>query len=199
MLVAEDPLARSGLAHALASEGTVVVASEAADDAELERALATSRARVIVRDLGVGSPVGRERLRSAGVPLVALVPDEARASEALAAGARGVLLRTTDGARLAIAVTAVARGLVVLDDRLAPTLLERPRAIPAAGEDRLTPRELEVVDLLARGLANKEIAHRLKISEHTAKFHVNSILTKLGAESRTQAVVRAVQLGLVAL
>jgi DNA-binding NarL/FixJ family response regulator len=65
--------------------------------------------------------------------------------------------------------------------------------------DALTPRELEVINLIAEGLPNKTIAGRLGISEHTVKFHVNAILTKLGAQSRTEAVVRATRMGLIAL
>jgi DNA-binding NarL/FixJ family response regulator len=199
LLVAEDPLVRSGLAHALAREQGVVVTGEASPG-EQDAVLAASGADVILRDLGPGTAGDDASLPPRPrVPVLALVADESRAADALAAGARGVLLRSADGPRIAAALAACALGVVAIDEGLAPGLLDRPRIVPAAGRDKLTPRELEVLDLLARGLANKEIAHRLGVSEHTAKFHVNSILEKLGAESRTQAVVRAVQLGLVAL
>jgi DNA-binding NarL/FixJ family response regulator len=90
----------------------------------------------------------------------------------------------------------VASGLAVLDAAAAGELL---RPAPAAPSEGLTPRELEVLALLAEGLSNKAIAGRLGISDHTAKFHVNAILGKLGAENRSEAIVRAARLGLVVL
>ncbi len=95
----------------------------------------------------------------------------------------------------------MGRSLVVLDGSFAGDLLLS--AQPEASGDRpvedLTPRELEVLQLLAEGLANKAIAQRLGVSDHTIKFHVNAILGKLGAQSRTEAVVRATRLGLIVL
>jgi len=122
---------------------------------------------------------------------VALLPDESQAVEAYMAGARGLLPRDTGSERLAAALLAAAQGLAVLDPALAvPVLGGRDQAVPALVE-ALTPRELEVLQLLAEGLPNKAIAHRLDISEHTVKFHVNAVMGKLGAQSRTEAVVRA--------
>jgi len=79
------------------------------------------------------------------------------------------------------------------------SLLPPPEARPAITTEAFTPREREVLALLARGLSNRDIADALEISAHTAKFHVNSILQKLGVERRTEAVVRAARLGLVTL
>jgi two-component system, NarL family, nitrate/nitrite response regulator NarL len=90
----------------------------------------------------------------------------------------------------------VARGLSVLDGVLARQFVRPPAAAP---QEPLTPREREVLALLAEGLANKTIAARLGISEHTAKFHVNAILGKLGVESRAEAIVHAARAGLVVL
>jgi two-component system nitrate/nitrite response regulator NarL len=134
-----------------------------------------------------------------GPPALALVASEEAAEEALAAGALGVLFREVDALRLKAALVAVALGLAVLDEALAPRLLRQRSAAPAAPAEHLTPRELEVLQLLAEGLSNKQIAGRLAISEHTAKFHVNSIVGKLGAQSRTDAAVRAARLGLILL
>ena len=93
------------------------------------------------------------------------------------------------------ALQAVARGLVVMDPGF-----HRVRAtVAAARMEALTPREVEVLALLATGLPNKLIAHHLGISEHTAKFHVTAVMTKLGASSRTDAVIRAARRGMVAL
>ncbi len=133
---------------------------------------------------------------AAGVPVVALVASEEQAAEALAAGARGVIFRGASGDRIAAALVAAGRGLLVLEEDLSPWV--RPPAQPAAAEG-LTPREVEVLALLGEGLANKTIAQRLGIAERTAKFHVESILGKLGAESRSEAIVLAARRGLLVL
>jgi two-component system nitrate/nitrite response regulator NarL len=128
------------------------------------------------------------------------VLDETQAAEALTAGARGVVLRSGPPAQLAACLAAVAQELFALSSTVAQALL-RPRlagGAPALPE-ALTPRESEVLQLLSLGLANKAIAARLGISDHTAKFHVNAILGKLGVQSRSEAIVRASRLGLVVL
>jgi two-component system nitrate/nitrite response regulator NarL len=168
------------------------------------------RPDVVVCDLGWDSSSDaldalREGVESAfalgesGVPLVVLVGDESAAAEVWAVGVQGVLMRQVEADRLRAALVAAARRVVVLDEELADHLLPtaQPADLPPGQE--LTPRELEVLQLLAEGLANKAIALQLEISEHTVKFHVNAILAKLGVQSRTQAVVRATRLGLIIL
>jgi len=185
-VVADDPLARGGLAALLAAQPGVVVAAQLVS------------AEVAAWDLGGAASDERlPDLERIGIPVLALAPDEERAGEALAAGARGALFRETDGPRLAAALAAVARGLVVVDEALAEPW--RRRGAGPAGAETLTPREREVLDLLAQGLSNRRVGERLGIGERTAKFHVNAILAKLGAETRTEAVVIAVRLGLVTL
>ena len=110
---------------------------------------------------------------------------------------RQVLLRDANEERLTAALVAVAAGLVVISPSLIGVLAREDAAESAAID--LTPREVEVLSLLAEGLTNKAIAHRLTISEHTVKFHVNAIMGKLDAQSRTDAVVRATRQGLIAL
>jgi DNA-binding NarL/FixJ family response regulator len=105
---------------------------------------------------------------------------------------------------LAATLNALGQGLVVLTPAVAASLRADSALIDADRQpnpliDALTPRELEVINLIAEGLPNKNIAGKLGISEHTVKFHVNAILTKLGAQSRTEAVVRATRMGLIAL
>jgi DNA-binding NarL/FixJ family response regulator len=104
-----------------------------------------------------------------------------------------------DAAKLAQALRAASQGLYVLHEDFASLLTPLRPARDDAPPESFTPRELEVLQLLATGLSNRGIAERLAISEHTAKFHVNSILSKLGAHGRTEAVVRAARLGLIAL
>ena len=133
----------------------------------------------------------------AGVRVVALVADDVHAVEARAAGALGLVPRDVEAERLLATIGAVSKGMLVFDPEMAPPALQDGRRPPQAAD--LTPRELEVLRLLAEGLANKAIAHRLDVSEHTVKFHVNSILGKLGAQNRTDAVVRATRLGLILL
>jgi len=126
------------------------------------------------------------------------VEDATGAGEAWSAGARGLLPREADAETIAAAATAAANGLSVMHPEYVNTLaLVNPRS--EADVEPLTAREREVLQLLAEGLPNKIIAARLKITDHTVKFHVNAIMTKLGVQSRTEAVVRATRLGLILL
>jgi two-component system, NarL family, nitrate/nitrite response regulator NarL len=193
LLVADDPLARAGLAARLAGRSDVAVAGEADPAFAAAEASALAPAAV-VWDLGAGSGGGPGAHGTS--PLVALAADDAGAAEALRAGARAVLFRGAPADAIAAAIVAAARGLAVLDARLADGWVRTPEERPAGG---LTARETEVLGLVAEGLSNKAVAARLGISEHTAKFHVNAILAKLGAESRAAAIVKAARLGLVAL
>jgi DNA-binding NarL/FixJ family response regulator len=133
------------------------------------------------------------------LPVVALLADESLAAEAWLAGVRGLLTREADAEALVAALQAVVQGLAAIDPTLAAALLPTRERESEALVEPLTPREEEVLQLLADGLANRAIALQLGISEHTVKFHVNAILGKLGAQSRTEAVVRATRLGLIIL
>jgi two-component system, NarL family, nitrate/nitrite response regulator NarL len=202
LVVSDDPLARTGLALLLADRDGFVVSGQAGVDEDWPSPGDPGAPDVVVWDLGLGLRSTLEDLRELGPgspPIVAIVADEADARDALAAGARGALSREADGDRLAAALRAAAQGLLVLDDAFAAALIQSaPPSTPALTES-LTPRELEVLQLLSQGLPNKRIAQRLGISEHTAKFHVNAILGKLGVQSRSEAIVHAVRLGLVVL
>ncbi|WP_287130254.1 response regulator transcription factor [Candidatus Cyanaurora vandensis] len=124
-------------------------------------------------------------------------PDSAWVLKVLRAGVRGVLARGASAMEITGAVLAAASGLVVLQAELLdllPLLPERPTLVSA-----LSPREGEVLTMLAEGLGNKTIARRLNISEHTVKFHVASLFTKLNASSRTEAVTLGARLGLILL
>jgi two-component system nitrate/nitrite response regulator NarL len=134
-----------------------------------------------------------------GLPVVALVADESHAAAAWRAGYRSLLLRTESPQSLAYSLCAAAEGVVTLSARLSTSLPIGRNSGELADVEQLTDREQEVLYLVAEGLTNRAIAQRLEISEHTVKFHVNSILGKLGAESRTDAVVRATRAGLMVL
>jgi DNA-binding NarL/FixJ family response regulator len=188
LVVSDDPIAREGLETRLAGRDDVTVLREGEPGVD-------AGAGAVLWDLGVaGGP--DPRAAPPGLPAVALAAGEEAAAEALRAGARAVLSRGAPADAVAAALVAVARGLEVLDPAVADGWVRPPAEGPAEG---LTARETEVLSLLAEGLANKAIAARLGISEHTAKFHVNAILSKLGAESRAAAIVKAARLGLVAL
>ena len=200
-VAADDPLARAGLAAILASLPDCLVVAQGGSDLAAEVAAGVSDAPtdVIVWDVGWGAAErdSEERLDVA-TPVLALVADDESAALAWRLGCRGLLPRQADAEQLAAAVMAVAAGLVVLAPALAVALSPGEETNDVAFSD-LTPRELEVLRLVTEGLTNKAIAQRLAISDHTVKFHVNAILSKLGAQSRTDAVVRATRLGLIAL
>jgi DNA-binding NarL/FixJ family response regulator len=139
-------------------------------------------------------------------PACVLLTDDApemRTAEALRAGIRGILPRQASAREIVAAVEATAAGLVVLHrgavDCLLPALSSYARDLPPVSQQALTPREIEVLGMLAEGLGNKTIAWRLGISEHTVKFHVGSILAKLNASSRTEAVTLGIRQGLIML
>jgi len=194
LIVGEDALARAGL-RALAEAAGLHVTADV-PPAELEDG-GDDEADAAAWDIGVSGVLDRLRTLSERIPVVAVLWGEEQAGEALAAGARGVLLRDRVEDRLLPALAAAAAGLVTLDEGLAESLL-RPRPAFLLAEP-LTPREVEVLQLLVEGLTNRRIGERLGISEHTAKFHVNAILGKLGAQSRSEAVAQAARLGLVLL
>lgn len=199
LIVGEDPLARGGLAVLLSGEPGLAVLGQTAPGAQTQAAVASLQPEAVLWDLGASSTAIPADMSTVTAPVVALVTDGDLAAEALAAGARGVLPREAGAARIAAALRAAAQGLLALDDSLAPALLRPQAPAPDSLVEPLTPREVEVLQLLSEGLSNKAIGDRLGISEHTAKFHVNAILGKLGAQGRTDAVVRAARLGLILL
>ncbi len=137
--------------------------------------------------------------KSAAVaPVLALVSAPHEARRALRAGARGAVARDSRPESIGAAAAAVAAGHWVLDDAFAAALLDGADE-PSAPPTHLSPREHEVLALVSEGLSNRDVAERLGISRHTAKFHVNAILDKLGASTRTEAVVLAARGGILSL
>ena len=201
LVLADDPLARAGLAALLGNLPGFLVAAQG-DGSQLSEATAgeiDASVDVIVWDMGweATERIEDEPLEKI-IPVLALVADKPSAAVAWRLGCRAMLSRQSDEEQLAAALAAVAGGLAVFSPSLVESLQSPARPSGATASD-LTPRESEVLALLAEGLTNKAIAQRLTISEHTVKFHVNAILGKLDAQSRTDAVVRATRLGLIAL
>lgn len=199
ILLADDhPVVRDGLAAMLATQPDFEVVGEAGNGAEALTEAARLRPDVVLMDLEMPTLDGIEairRLRAADpavqvVVLTAFDTDE-RIVGAIQAGAQGYLLKGAPRAEIFAAIRTVSAGGALIPPVIASKLLRQVR------EDALTTREKEVLELVAAGLANGEIAGRLFISERTAKFHVSSILSKLGAKNRTQAVRVARERGLV--
>lgn len=207
-IVSASTLARSGLQNLLADRGVEVVGSSSAIDS-IEGALTDAEADALVIDASGESSaslldsLARSDLASE-IPIVALAGNSAPSwpSEALRNGVRAVLPMDVSRDQLTATLQAVTAGLLVLHPSEIAAVL--PAATPASQSvtelaEPLTRREREVLQMLAAGLANKEIATRLNISDHTAKFHVASILGKLGAASRAEAVTQGIRRGLVLL
>jgi len=204
ILLADDhPVVRDGLAAMLATQPDFEVVGEAGNGSEAVAQAATLRPDVVLMDLEMpGSDLdGIEairRLRASDpapqvVVLTAFDTDE-RIFGALQAGAQGYLLKGAPRAEIFAALRAVSAGGALIPPVVASKLLRQVRA--AELPDALTPREREVLGLVGAGLANREIAGRLSISERTVKFHVSSILAKLGAKNRTQAARLARERGM---
>lgn len=202
VIIAGDPLARAGLASLLDDRDELVLLGQIGPDRRLLDNLDLYSPDVIIWDLGWDAeeaPAEMADLQESQLPLLALLPHDELAPAVWAAGAAGLLLRDVGGMRLVTAIQAVARDLRVLDPTLAPAVSSLTITEETPLAEPLTPREQEVLQLLAEGLANRAIAQELGISEHTVKFHVNAIMGKLEAQSRTEAVVRATRLGLILL
>lgn len=194
LIIAENPLARMGLAALLANHPDIVIVGQSGG-AQVAAEAEMSNPDVLIVDWNENTAPDLP----AGYPLLALLKDEGQAAEAWAAGARGLLLGTLDPERLVSAMASMVRGLVVMEAELVGSIGQMDTALLEMPHEALTAREMEVLQLVAEGLPNKIIATRLNITDHTVKFHVNAIMTKLGVQSRTEAVVRATKLGLIIL
>jgi two-component system, NarL family, response regulator YdfI len=207
-IVAASSLARAGLQSMVAAR-TVEVGGSVANLEALVAQWADVDADVILIEASgrqfesaIDSLAATEIASDAAIAILTDHAEPALFARALRAGVRAILPSDIAAEQLIAALEAVAAGLVVMHPAEIGAAL--PAAEPAARPlaelaEPLTPRESEVLQMLASGLANKEIAARLAISDHTAKFHVASILGKLGAGSRTEAVAIGIRRGLVLL
>jgi DNA-binding NarL/FixJ family response regulator len=196
LLVDDHALVRTALAGLLAAEPDLDVVGQAANGAEAVALAAADPPDVVVMDLSMPVLDGVEATRQilAGAPGIQILvltsfSDHARVADALAAGAIGYLLKDADPADVVSGVRSAARGESPLDSRVARLLIAGAgRPDPAAG---LSSREREVLALVARGMANKQIARALGITERTVKVHLGNVFRRIGVSDRTSAALWA--------
>ena len=198
LVVSLDRLSRAGLAAVLDQQPGLSVVGQVSGDENPFLPLDVYDPDVIVWDVSweTASATDNLKLLPENTPAVrALAATGHQAAQARAAGAQAFLSRDASPEALAAALNALSHGLQVTD----PALSGGSESIAPGPASPLTPREYDVLRLLAEGLPNKGVASRLEVSEHTVKFHVNSIMGKLNAQSRTEAVTLATRLGLLPL
>ena len=207
LLVDDHAMVRRGLRDFLENFDDIEVVGEAGDGQEALTATAALRPDVVVMDLNLPRLDGVEATRELratrpDVEVVALTGfvEEARVMAAIEAGAAGFLLKDAEPDDVAAAIRAARNGEMYLDPAVAGMVarqLRTPGASASAADDSvLTPRERDVLALVAQGLPNRAIGDALGITERTARTHVSNILAKLGLTSRTQAALYAVEQGL---
>ena len=200
LVVSLDRLSRAGLATVLDQQPGLTVVGQVSGDENGLLPLEVYGPDVIVWDVSWETASAMDNLRllpENTPPLLALAATENQAAQARAAGAQALLSRDASPEALAAAIMALSHGFQVTDPALVGG---SAAAAPGPGSaSLLTPREQDVLRLLAEGLPNKGVASRLGVSEHTVKFHVNSIMGKLNAQSRTEAVTLATRLGILPL
>jgi DNA-binding NarL/FixJ family response regulator len=204
VLIADDhPIVRDGLALILATAADIEVVGEAADGEEALRLVERLHPDVLVLDLAMPGVDGVEAIRrlrangsGAGILVFTAYDTDDRILAALRAGAASYLLKGAPREDVFAAIRTVAAGGSLLPPVVATRLLRHVRGDEPEPED-LTPRQREVLRLLAQGQQNKEIAAALGISERTAKFHVEAVLRRLGAGNRTEAAAIATRRGLL--
>jgi len=207
-IVAASPLARNGLRNLLAAPDVEIAGSAADFESLIEDWPDVEADVVLVETSGeqyealINSLAASQMVSKANIVILSDRSEPRLLTEALRAGVRALLPSDISRGQLVAALGGVAAGLIVTHpsevDAMFPVAERASRPLAELAEP-LTSRESEVLQMLASGLANKEIAARLAISEHTVKFHVASILGKLGAGTRTEAVALGIRRGLVLL
>ncbi len=207
VFIADDQtLFRAGLARLLNEDPRVEVVGQAADGAEAAKLVAKQKPDVVLMDLKMPKTDGIEATRQIieadpGVKVLILTTFEtdSQVIQALKAGASGYVLKDSSADAIVSSIVAVMSGEKVMASAVANRVLEMLSGTTTPKEfyDSLTNREIEILKLLANGMANKQIAYRLKISEKTVRNHVSNTYEKLGIYDRSQAVLYAVRKGLV--
>ncbi len=202
-LIEDHAFTRDGLRVAIEREAGLHVIGEARSGEEALEALAQTPAQVVVLDIGLPGIDGIETCRRVKqmLPEIRVVMLTAHQLEtqvlaAFASGADAYCLKSTDPAGLIVAINAAVLGSAYLDPQIAHLVLDRINP-PSSEISVLSPRELDVLRLIAKGYGNKEIADKLEISLSTVKTHIQDILARLKVSDRTQAAVKAVRQGLL--
>lgn len=209
-VVAASPVVRAGLSAVVASSSKLTVVGSASDLDALTREFEQLQPDVVLLDVSgnfqelVWELLSSQQQQDPVAMIVLADVDSIDFEAALRAGVRGILPTTSTESEIVAAVEAIALGLVVLHSDTIESLLALKESSVRQKEtanpvQALTPREIEVLNMLGSGLGNKAIAKRLNISDHTVKFHVSSIFQKLGVSTRTEAVAVGVRLGLIML
>jgi DNA-binding NarL/FixJ family response regulator len=197
LIVSASPVMRAGLAALVADR--IEIAGVAEDLHQGAQMAAELDPEIIILDWDADH---RQDLIEFGATPVLALSDDLQPSwmrDALRSGVHGIVPRDLAADEIVAAIQAVAAGWIVLPPEVRETILSAGVESANPLDDPLSPREIEVLRLLAEGLSNKTIAWKLAISEHTVKFHVNSILTKMGGGSRTEAVMLGLRRGLIPL
>jgi DNA-binding NarL/FixJ family response regulator len=206
LVVDDQTLFRTGLASLLAEDERVEVVGQALDGADAVKQSAKLKPDVVLMDIKMPNLDGIEATRQIletvqGVRVLILTTFEtdSQVIQALKAGASGYVLKDSSAAAIVSSIVAVMTGERVMASAVANRVLEMLTGMTTPKEfyDGLTNREVEILKLLANGMANKQIAYRLKISEKTVRNHVSNTYEKLGIYDRSQAVLYAVRKGLV--
>jgi NarL family two-component system response regulator YdfI len=197
-VAATSAVVRAGL-EAVVRAGASLQVTDVMRSEEIEERMAEIAADVLLLELAELDEERAGFLAGASPPIVLLTnpADPALVRMSLRGSVRAVLSEDATAAEIVAAIRAAAAGLITVQPGILDLLAEDPRRRPAALDDPLSAREIEVLGMLAEGHTNKLIAQALTISEHTVKFHVTSIMSKLGAASRTEAVMQGIRLGLV--
>jgi DNA-binding NarL/FixJ family response regulator len=207
LIADDDPIVRTGLRTLLSAQPGVEPVAEASNGSEVLTLVRRSRPDVVLMDVRMPGMDGIEatRLLCETVPeppkviVITTFENDEYVYAALRAGANGFLLKRSDITRIADAIRVVAQGDTLLFPeaiRSLAAILARPPG-NAHGPIALTPREAEVLRLIAQGLSNRDIATRLYLGLETVKSHVKNVLTKLGAGNRTEAVIMAYESGFI--
>ncbi len=204
LLVDDQAIIREGLRNLLQAQADLDVVGEASQGQEaVEQAIALTPdvilmdIRMPVMDGVAATRALSQQLPDARILVLTTFDDDDYVAQAMQQGAKGYLLKDTPSTEIAEAIRLVHRGYTHMGPGLFEKMLARPVAATAPEPEtppelaELTPRELEVLELIAEGCSNKEIAERLYIAERTVKNHVNSILSRLGVRDRTQAAILA--------
>ncbi|MCU1260923.1 MAG: LuxR family transcriptional regulator [Bryobacterales bacterium] len=197
-VAAASPIVRAGLEAVVRSRSAFDFAG-ALSLADLEARPDETAADVILLELPQLDEDWIGLFAGLSVPVVLLTqaPEMSLAISALRSGVRALLAADANPSEIAAAIASAALGLITVQQSGVEFLGVEPRPTLAALEEPLSPREREVLTMLAEGLSNKVLAYRLGISEHTVKFHITSIMGKLRANSRTDAVMQGIRRGLI--